>query len=139
YDRLLSRITGVERKDLVKRLFRWIVCSRRPLQVAEICEAIAFTIDDDFWDTTNISTNLERIIRVCGNLVVLDDTADTLQLAHYTVQQYLIRGNNANSSHFQFSLQGADDLLGEVCVAYLNFSDFETQSPFTKTVELFQA
>ncbi|KUJ17727.1 uncharacterized protein LY89DRAFT_60414 [Mollisia scopiformis] len=46
YDRLLGRIVGVQRQELVKRMFRWIICARRPLVVDELCEGIAFTIDD---------------------------------------------------------------------------------------------
>jgi hypothetical protein len=54
YDRLLGRIVGLERQELVKRMFRWIICARRPLFVDELCEGIAFTINDTRWNEEKI-------------------------------------------------------------------------------------
>lgn len=61
YDRLLGRIVGAERHGLVGRMFRWIVCARRPLAVDELCEAIAFTIDDRSWNSEKIPTDFNRV------------------------------------------------------------------------------
>jgi hypothetical protein len=127
YDRLLGRIVGEERQALVKRMFRWIICARRPLMVDELCEGIAFTIDDRCWNRDKIPTNILRLVRACGNLVVIDEESKTIQLAHYTVQQYILDDQISGDKYFHFNVEEANELLGEVCVAYLNFSDFETQ------------
>jgi ankyrin repeat protein len=127
YDRLLGRIVGSERQRLVKRMFQWIICARRPLTTEEICEVIAFTIDDDFWNVAKIPTDILRLVRACGNLIVIDEETQTLQTAHYTVQQYILHSSAFLDRFFHFDLQEAEELLAEVCIAYLNFSDFETQ------------
>jgi ankyrin repeat protein len=127
YDRLLGRIVGSERQRLIKRMFQWIICARRPLTTEEICEGIAFTIDDDFWNVPKIPTSILRLVRACGNLIVIDEETRTLQMAHYTVQQYILHNSTSPDKFFHFDLQEAEELLGEVCIAYLNFSDFETQ------------
>jgi hypothetical protein len=127
YDRLLGRIVGSERQRLVKRMFQWIICARRPLTTEEICEGIAFTIDDDFWNVAKIPTDILRPVRACGNLIVIDEETRTLQMAHYTVQQYILHTSTSPDKFFHFDPQEAEELLGEVCIAYLNFSDFETQ------------
>ena len=127
YDRLLGRIVGAERQELVKRMFRWIICARRPLGVDELCEGIAFTIDDGHWNEDKIQTDILRLVRACGNLVVIEEESRTLQLAHYTVQQYILNNQSSKEKFFHFNQAEADELLGEVCVAYLNFSDFETK------------
>lgn len=57
YDRLLSRMEGAERRSMIARMFKWIVCARRPLCVDELREAIAFTLDDEEWDP-------ERLLRI---------------------------------------------------------------------------
>ncbi|KAH6668718.1 hypothetical protein B0J14DRAFT_674168 [Halenospora varia] len=108
-------------------MFAWIIYTRRPLQVNELQDAVAFTSEDRFWDRVKIPSDTQRLIRACGNLILIDDVSGNVQLAHYTVQQYLLVHNT--TSHFvrEFSLHGAEAEIGHVCVAYLSFSDFETQ------------
>ncbi|PQE18876.1 P-loop containing nucleoside triphosphate hydrolase protein [Rutstroemia sp. NJR-2017a BVV2] len=106
FDRLLQRVLGDETRELVKRMFNWIVFARRPLHMNELREAIAFTINDGFWDAAKIPNDLKRLVRACGNLVIVDEETENVQLAHHT---------DANRE------------IGEVCVAYLCFSDFELQ------------
>jgi ankyrin repeat protein len=108
-------------------MFQWIICARRPLTTEEICEGIAFTIDDDFWNVAKIPTDILRLVRACGNLIVIDEETRTLQMAHYTVEQYILHTSTSPDKFLHFDLQEAEELLGEVCIAYLNFSDFETQ------------
>ncbi|KAL3421159.1 ankyrin repeat protein [Phlyctema vagabunda] len=127
YDRLLDRIVGVERQSLVKRMFQWIICARRPLTVDELCEAIAFDIDDSYWDESKIPTDIFRLIRASGNLFVVQKESREIQLAHYTIQQHILDTKNSTGKFFCFKLQEANEIVGETCAAYLNFSDFETQ------------
>ncbi|KAG4436826.1 hypothetical protein IFR05_007675 [Cadophora sp. M221] len=124
YDRLLAKITGDERRQMIVRMFKWIVCSRRPLLVDELREAIAFTLDDEEWQREKIVTNIDRLIRACGNLVIIDGNTKIVQFAHYTVQQYLLA---SSVGFFHFTSQDASIMAGEFCIAYLNFSNFETQ------------
>ncbi|KAK0100798.1 hypothetical protein ONS95_007246 [Cadophora gregata] len=127
YDRLLSRIEGSQRRELVIRMFRWITCARRPLIVDELCEGIAFGIDDTKWDINKIPTDFVRLIRACNHLVIINDETKTVQFAHYTVQQYILDNQAAKDMFFHFTDPEGQEALGETCVAYLNFSDFETQ------------
>ncbi|KAB8291562.1 hypothetical protein EYC80_006363 [Monilinia laxa] len=127
YDRLLGRIVEIERREYVKRMFDWIISSRRPLKADEIREAIAFTINDTFWDAAKIPNDLHRLVRSCGNLVVIDEDTEEVQLAHYTVEQYLLHTQNSALSYFHTTRENSNCELGKVCIAYLSFTDFETQ------------
>jgi hypothetical protein len=71
YDRFLSRVDGAEQREFVKRMFNWIICARRPLQVNELREAIAFTINDQQFDAAKIPNDLNRLVRACGNLATI--------------------------------------------------------------------
>ena len=124
YDRLLGKIEGPERRNMILRMFKWIVCARQPLHVDELREGIAFTLEDEDWRKEKIPTNLNRLIRACGNLVIVDAATNIVRLAHYTVQQYLLKGEGG---FFQFGIKDADRMAGEFCLAYLTFSCFETQ------------
>jgi hypothetical protein len=87
----------------------------------------AFTIDDRHWNEDKITNDLLRLVRASGNLVVIEEESRTVQLAHYTAQQHNLNDQNSKGKFFHSSQAEADELLGEVCVAYLNFSDFETK------------
>ncbi|KAL5322302.1 hypothetical protein ACEPPN_010274 [Leptodophora sp. 'Broadleaf-Isolate-01'] len=71
-----------------------------------------------------IVTSIDRLIRACGNLVIVDGDTKIVQFAHYTVQQYLLA---SSVDFFHFTSQDANIMAGEFCIAYLNFSNFETQ------------
>lgn len=137
YDRLLDKIEAAERRTIIKKMFEWIICARQPLLVDELREGISFTLEDDLWDQTKVVTNFARLLRACGNLVVVDTFDETInkpiryvkktrfvQLAHYTLQQYLLL---PKEGRFHFNLNEANVMVGEVCVAYLNFSNFNSQ------------
>jgi len=124
FDRLLSKIEGAERTDMIERMFKWIVCARRPLHVDELKENVAFTLDDSEYNEEKVVTNFSRLVRACGNLVVIDKETEIIRLAHYTVQQYLLERGD---SRFHFTVEEANNTAGEFCLAYLNFSNFENR------------
>ena len=60
--------------------------------------------------------------------MVFDEDDETVRLAHHTVQQFLLQPpTNSSAPGFHFQLEQADVEVGEICVAYLSFSDFERQ------------
>jgi ankyrin repeat protein len=109
---------------MIQRMFKWIVCAREPIHLEELREAIAFTLEDLAYDSGKLPTDLNRLIRACGNLVVADEETQVIQLAHHTVQQYL---SQQDGSPFQFTIKDANVMAGEFCVAYLSFANFESQ------------
>ena len=125
----ISRKIGRNRTNitLAQRIFKWIVCAKRPLLLIELAEAVAFGPTDKLWDATKIP-NASRLIQTCGHLVIFDEDDKTVRLAHHTVQQFLLGPPVKDSiPEFHFQLPQADVEAGETCVAYLSFSDFETQ------------
>lgn len=108
-------------------MLNWIKCATRPLSANEIREAIAFTINDLHWDSAKIPNDIGRLVRACGNLVVIDEHTLIVSFAHYTVQQYLMGQDGPSSSYFRIQTAEAENQIGQLCVAYLSFSDFETQ------------
>ncbi|KAF8858991.1 ankyrin [Acephala macrosclerotiorum] len=117
---------------MIERMFKWLVCTRQPLHVDELREGIAFTLDDTQQDQDKIITDLNRLVRACSNLVIIDAETKVVQLSHYTVEQYLLQ---PAGSKFQFTRLEADIMAGEFCVAYLSFADFETRiTPYKENV-----
>ena len=131
YSRIMERLEKRRRKFLptTERVFKWIICARRPLSLEELKEAIAFEPGDKSWEASKIVTDPsgQSIVQACGHLITIDDDDDTVRLVHRTVQQYFIEGDDCPPHRFQFQRRNAEHYLGEVCVTYLSFSDFETQ------------
>ncbi|KAI9737418.1 MAG: hypothetical protein M1834_009572, partial [Cirrosporium novae-zelandiae] len=66
------------------------------------------------------------LIQTCWNLVTLDANDGTVQLAHYTVQQFLTdQGSDRRPSSFLFERTQAEQYVGKICVMYLSSPTFE--------------
>lgn len=123
YQRIYNRITcrSARQKVLAERIFDWTVCARRPLRFDELKDAIAVDLDDVSWDRRKISSEIDekRFLNVCGNLVVFHERDSTVRLAHHTVGKFLEQHEKDRSQ--------ADARIGQFCLTYLGFADFETQ------------
>lgn len=132
YQRILNRISKHPRRiAMANKIFKWTTCARRPLLITEMKEAIAFDTNDTFWDIEKIPTDEHHIIGACGNLIILDDD-ESIRFAHHTVQQFLITDPTDlkyyMSTHpFYFDVSQANTWVGQICITYLSFSDFENQ------------
>ena len=128
YARILQKISSIRTNmSLAQRVFKWIICAKRPLLITELTEAIAFQPNDRSWDADKIP-DASRTIQACKNLVVLDETDKTVRLAHHSVQKFLLEPPTQESiPEFHFERSRANNEVGELCVAYLSFSDFERQ------------
>ena len=94
-------------------------------------EAIAFDSEDRCWDVEKIPDE-KVIIRSCGNLIRLGDDGKTVCFTHHTVQQFLLSdqlrlSSSTNENDFHFTLDEAQSMAAKTCIAYLCFTDFETQ------------
>ena len=98
------------------------------MMIDELTEAIAIDTTDKCWDSGKMSADGERLIGHCGNLVVFDQETREVRLAHYTVQQFLLSlPVDMSVAGLHIDLPTATVQLGEACITYLSFSDFETQ------------
>ena len=91
------------------------------MRFEELKEAVAVDPGDVSWDSRKISAEIDgkRFLCVCGNLVVYHERDSTVRLAHHTVEKFLVQHKRDRSQ--------TDARIGEICLTYLSFSDFETQ------------
>ena len=130
YERALLRITKLRQSqsDVAQKMFRWAAAARRPLSLEEMREAIAIEPCQPSFNSGKLVNNVEHMVSWAGNLLVLDEEEDTIQFAHHSVQEYLeTQCADPRLVRYHFTLEDANRDAGEVCVTYLNFSDFERQ------------
>ena len=144
YRRILLKLQkSAWKTKIAAKAFRWIACAQRPLQVDELKEAIEYENSDTSWRNA-ASMDDEQLIRSFGALVCVDPEDRTIRFVHHTVLQFLFSTEEI-SPIFHFSQAQAHCFVGEMCVVYLSFSDFETsltQRPPERKVQdaaIFQA
>ena len=140
YWRMLTKVSKSPNVKLAQRAFRWIACARRPLELRELQEAVAFGLADDKWDSEKIPDG-DKLVRSCYGLIVRDQDFK-VRFAHHTVLKFLTKldfldDNHATSQEnkagrtnsldsFFFSLSEGEAMLQIACAVYLCFSDFES-------------
>ena len=113
YGATLERIRAQdeENANLAMAALTWICHSERPLQVDELCHALAVEIGETDFDHENIPS-IGTLLDYCQGLITVDAEASTVRLIHYTVQEYLCsRPGLFSKPHL---------ILAETCLTYLN-------------------
>ena len=100
-----------EKAKLAMATLAWVCHSERPLQVDELCHALAVDTGATDFDLENIPS-IDTLLRCCQGLITVDKEAFTVRLIHYTVQEYLCGQVGL------FSKPHA--ILAEACLTYLN-------------------
>ena len=123
-------------------LLRWAVFALRPLKIDEITEALAICDDCNEIDLDDIPDRIDKeyidhgILSYCGSLLEVrspqsgcDAAVMTLQLAHFSVKQYLLhnlpttnRALQLNSGLKSFEEKVENVYLAQNCLRYLNCS-----------------
>ena len=111
---------------LAKKVFSWVATARRPLLLEELREAIAIEPLQLYSDRERLVTDMSQIVSCCENLIVLDEQNRTVQFTHHTVKIFLLDSfRDQANANFHFEQRETDHHVGEICVTYLNFNDFQ--------------
>ena len=100
-----------ENTQLAMATFTWVCHSERPLQVDELCHALAVEIGATDFDLENVPS-IVTLLQCCQGLIVVDKEASTVRLIHHTLQEYLC----AHPGLFG----KPHSILAETCLTYLN-------------------
>jgi hypothetical protein len=114
-------------QQLVQRVLTWIICSREPLSTKELLQAVSISVGDTKLDLEAMPDE-EGILKWCSSLVRKTPDGDRLELAHFTVEEFLlaIDSNAQKSSYakYRISLVDQDLSLAKLCLTYVLFDDF---------------
>lgn len=98
------------------------------MTIEELQEANGPACTEEAWTDTR-NPDPERLIGPCGALVCMDKKDKVVQFAHRTVLQLCLSEMVRKSQGldpFHLRLAEANCRIGDLCVAHLSFSDFET-------------
>ena len=113
YGATLSRIKrqGEEKAKLGMATLMWISHVERPLKASELCNALAVEIGSLSLNADNVPS-INTLLVCCQGLVVVEKEASTVQLIHFTLQEYL----RAHPDLFCT----AHSTIAETCLTYLD-------------------
>ena len=122
YDATLERIKAQdeEKAKLAMAALTWICHSERPLQVDELCHALAVEIGERDFDPENVPS-IGTLLDCCQGLITVDAEASAVRLIHYTVQEYLCTHLGLFSK--------SHSILAEACLTYLNSQQVKNFTP----------
>ena len=133
YERILRRVNASNKEVqlLVSRTLKWIVNRQRHphhrLPDEAICEAVSISMGDTRRDIDNVSDEYE-MLRWCSSLVRKGADHGSLELAHFTVEEFLLQLGDEESGEFasyRVGFEHIDSEVAKVCLTYLNFRDFD--------------
>jgi hypothetical protein len=100
YDRVMESIRLQEGNctELALKILFWLANARRVLTVRELQVAVSIENDCPTFEKTALADR-NTLLDVCAGLMTIDqenneeenDLKDTVRLAHYTIQEYLLR------------------------------------------------
>ncbi|KAF8542130.1 hypothetical protein BDD12DRAFT_665104, partial [Trichophaea hybrida] len=117
YDRIMESLNEQPENcaSIALNALCWLSTACRTLTIDELRIAVSIMpdtsqLDEDFIPHESVITD------ICAGLVVMDKESGTVRLAHFTVQEYLIRKNIVPPE--------AHSTLAISCTTYLGFNIF---------------
>ncbi|KAK6543588.1 hypothetical protein TWF694_000331 [Orbilia ellipsospora] len=141
YARVLRAIPETYKETAI-RILQILTYSKNPLRINEAIDLIAVdTEQPPYFDPENRIRNSADIFLYCSSLVVGDheDTnvkfpkSPKLQLAHFSVKEYLTSGRVVSDISQEFDPLCANASIAKVCLTYLLQLDIEPWSDYTMT------
>ncbi|KAF4810565.1 Ankyrin repeat and KH domain-containing protein 1 [Colletotrichum siamense] len=125
--RALQRIIKQGKSAIANKAFQWIAIAKRPLTLDELREVISMKVGQTCSNPGQLVNGIDRLPMWCENLVRVDEESRTAEFAHKAVHKFIVEGSSGpDYAKFHFKPEDADHHAGEICVTYLNFSDFVT-------------
>ena len=124
YARILTRINKSSR-PLIQRVLRWLIYAEVGLGTAELVEIVSVDENAEVLDA-EACPDVEDLLRCCGSIVRTDAHFETIELAHFTVQEFLEAIDPDDAELKDFRLSKADTLtLAMTCINYLCLPSFD--------------
>ncbi|KAL8886028.1 MAG: hypothetical protein Q9192_006547 [Flavoplaca navasiana] len=132
YERILQRVneSSGEAQKLVQRTLFWMI--RGPeLSISALCEAVSVETGQRKLDREAIPEE-EDILRLCSSLVRRSVSGHNLELAHFTVEEFLTSDDTrSNGSFSTYYVSPSDDKIESAVIAkglltYVLFEDFNS-------------
>ena len=140
YERILDRVnqSNPEARKLVRRALRWIANGNVyfDLTIEALCEAVSINFDSTQRNPEAIPDEFE-ILHRCSSLVRKSEDGKRLELAHFTVKEFLQQidpKENISFGAYRYDPEDDELIFAKVCLTYLMFDNFGQCGPFNPEI-----
>lgn len=129
FEKTILRIRRLpeSRKQLGISILMWISLAKHALNVSELSDALSVKPGQKV-SSPNHRPSPRIMLECCQGLVTIDQTANRIHLAHYSIQEYLV-------VHSERLFPDAQISLGTICLTYMLFEDFRN-GPLISSTEI---
>jgi ankyrin repeat protein len=114
-----------ENQELVKKTLHWIVYAKKGLGTVGLIQALAVRDEEMHFDSNSMTTE-EDILHWCSSLVRRNTTSGILELAHFTVKEFLEAINPTQQPSFQqYCLCDDHTILAKACLNFILCQQFD--------------
>ena len=136
YDKILDTIPHDARPDATK-LFKWLIIARRPLTIKEASVALglnsAHTSLEILQGDIDRDMGADKLRKLCGPLIRVDESIGRVTLLHYSVKEYLTDIAGAQPHNWwNITLQDASKQIARDCITFLSLREFSSSVPHPK-------
>ncbi|KAF5870500.1 putative ankyrin repeat protein [Botrytis fragariae] len=127
YERILDRVnrSSKENQTLVRHTLLWVVYAEEPLSIAQLLQALAVRPGDETFEKENMTT-LDELLNWCSSLIRQKSQSDELELAHFTVKEYLLSlSEEYGPGLSQYRISGDHAEIVRMCCDFLSLSEFD--------------
>jgi hypothetical protein len=119
FERTILRIQRLpeSRRLLGISILMWICHANRPLKVSKLSDALSVKPDQTV-SSPKYRPSPSIMLECCQGLVSIDQNGERIHLAHYSIQDYLLKNTESLFPDAQLN-------LGTIALTYLLFEDFK--------------
>ncbi|CAG8979376.1 hypothetical protein HYALB_00002502 [Hymenoscyphus albidus] len=128
YERVLERVNRSSKQNqvLVLRTLNRIVYANEPLTTTQLLQALAVNKGERSFDSSAMTTE-EELLNWCSSLVRRNRLSSRLELAHFTVKEFLLAINPDETPDLsEYRLSNGHTILAEVSIGFLRCELFDT-------------
>ena len=136
YNKILEKIPQDARPDATK-LFKWLIIAQRPLSIKEASVALglssAHTSLEMLQGDIDRDMGADKLRKLCGPLIHVDESIGRVTLLHYSVKEYLTDIAGARPHNWwKITLQDASKQIARDCITFLSLREFSSSVPHPK-------
>nr|XP_036577992.1 nacht domain protein [Colletotrichum truncatum]KAF6785122.1 nacht domain protein [Colletotrichum truncatum] len=125
FDRALRRIDQKGNTEIAQSVFKWTAAVNSPLTLSQFAEVLKIKINQRSSQESQRINGINRLPAWCENLVQVEEGSETVHFSHHSISAYLLGSTEKPNHLFNLDLRDCDGFVGEICLTYLNFSDFQ--------------
>ena len=138
YERILSRVdeTNIHVRTLVQRTLRWLIVAKEKLTISALREALSMKDGTQKLDNDAVPDEFV-LLRACSSLVRKSTSGQELELAHFTVKEFLLGiDRDSEFSAYRVDVEQSEVELGKVCLTYLTLQDFDSRVSWRRKAQI---